>query len=604
MRYTLVLVGLFVTSLFLSCNKTVKQEVWANDILGNPEYQAISYGGYRTMTRDTVPTIEELKEDLSLLSALGIKILRTYNTQQFSQAADLIEAIDQIQQEDPDFEMYVMLGVWIDCLNAWTDNPDHSAEDEENNKAEIDAAVALAKKYPGIIKIIAVGNEAMVHWATSYYVQPGVILKWVNYLQDLKSQGELDSRLWITSSDNFASWGGGDQSYHNEDLKKLIEAVDYVSMHTYPFHETHYNPEFWGVPLEQENNTMLQQIDSSMDRAIEFGKMQYMNVAKYIADLGVDKQIHIGETGWSTKTNSFFGKDGSAAADEYKQKLFHDGIRDWTDSEGISCFFFEAFNEKWKDGSHPNGSENHFGLFTIDGQAKYLLWDEVDQGIFEGLSRNGNPILKTYGGNKDNLMKDVFSPPLSREMGMLSILTVNGQRNTTDRVTEEVYVILDPSKDPEKSIHMTYPSAPISLNPWEGTSSIELLDNQLIEVKTPDQGWWGCGLQIQANGFGEDLTAFANGRIHFDIKGETNATFQIGFQTGTFNEGDQTNNFILFGPEQKFKLTADWQSFSIPVEELNHNADLSDVTSLLYMRGDEGSDGGTINLRNIWYSKT
>jgi hypothetical protein len=43
----------------------------------------------------------------------------------------------------------------------------------------------------------------MVKWATSYYVQPSVILKWVNHLQELKKV-KLDANLWITSSDNFA----------------------------------------------------------------------------------------------------------------------------------------------------------------------------------------------------------------------------------------------------------------------------------------------------------------------------------------------------------------------------------------------------------------
>ena len=36
-----------------------------------------------------------------------------------------------------------------------------------NNEEEINRAIALANKYPDIIKIIAVGNEAMVKWATS-----------------------------------------------------------------------------------------------------------------------------------------------------------------------------------------------------------------------------------------------------------------------------------------------------------------------------------------------------------------------------------------------------------------------------------------------------
>ena len=50
---------------------------------------------------------------------------------------------------------------------------------------------------------------------------PNVILKWVTHLQDLKKYGELSSDLWITSSDDFASWGGGDPSYRTPDLEKF-----------------------------------------------------------------------------------------------------------------------------------------------------------------------------------------------------------------------------------------------------------------------------------------------------------------------------------------------------------------------------------------------
>jgi len=109
-------------------NKQEKVSITAKDILGNPDYLAISYGGYRTKDRANQPTIQQLKEDLKLLHAMGIRILRTYNVQpELPHAANVLEAIHQLKNEDESFEMYVMLGAWIDCLNAWTDKaPNHN----------------------------------------------------------------------------------------------------------------------------------------------------------------------------------------------------------------------------------------------------------------------------------------------------------------------------------------------------------------------------------------------------------------------------------------------------------------------------------------------
>ena len=274
--FQILLIPLALMMIF-ACNKSDMNSKTADDLLGNPEYPAISYGGYRENSRAYVPTVEQIKEDMRILHAMGIRFLRTYNTQQYKDAENLLKAIREIRKADPRFEMYVMLGAWIDCKDAWTDSPDHTQEDEENNAAEINAAVRMANAYPEIVKVIAVGNEAMVHWATSYFVEPGVILKWVEYLQDLKQKGELPASVWITSSDNFASWGGGDSSYHKPDLEKLIRAVDYISMHTYPFHDSHYNPEYWQVPAEDQLLDPEKQIEQAMERAIDYARNQYEN---------------------------------------------------------------------------------------------------------------------------------------------------------------------------------------------------------------------------------------------------------------------------------------------------------------------------------------
>jgi exo-beta-1,3-glucanase (GH17 family) len=391
---------------------TNQKEVTAKDILGNAEYQAISYEGYRQKTRGIQPTIGQLKEDLKILSAMGIRILRTYNVRDtLPHASNLLKAIHELKAADPSFKMYVMLGAWIDCKNAWTDQaPDHDVE-SEHNEAEISRAVALANQYPDIVKVLAVGNEAMVKWAASYYVQPSVILKWVNYLQSLKTAGKLPKSLWITSSDDFASWGGGDTSYHTEDLAKLIKAVDYISMHTYPYHNTHYNPEFWRIPQTDTALSKVGKVDAAMVRARDFAIAQYRAVEKHMKSVGADKPIHIGETGWASLSDGFYGPDGSRATDEYKQGKYYKLMRDWTNASGVSCFFFEAFNEPWKDANNPMGSENHFGLFGIEGQAKYALWELVDQGVFKSLTRDGHPVTKTYHGDLRKLLDEVMVPP-------------------------------------------------------------------------------------------------------------------------------------------------------------------------------------------------
>jgi len=404
----------------LSCGQNRKEEkvmhtqkqIIAKDILGNPDYQAISYGGYRKKSRDSQPTIPQLKEDMKILSAMGVKVIRTYNVQpKLPHASNILKAITELKKEDDNFEMYVMLGAWIDCLNAWTDRvPNHNVE-SPNNAGEIDRAVALANQYPEIVKVIAVGNEAMVKWATSYYVQPDVILKWVNHLQDLKVEGKLSKDLWITSSDDFASWGGAEDQYHVKTLEDLVKAVDYISMHTYPYHNTHYNPEFWHVPNAHKGMPDITKIELAVERAIKFSQKQYDSVASYMKSLGVKKPIHIGETGWASVSSDLYGDNGSRATDEYKQGLFHQQMRARTNRVGRACYYCEAFNEQWKDALNSKGSENHFGLFTIDGKAKYPIWDLVDKGVFEGLTRDGNSITKTYDGNKADLLKDVLVPP-------------------------------------------------------------------------------------------------------------------------------------------------------------------------------------------------
>ena len=419
MKYTrhLLLIALIFNLCFClgSCKDKKMNELPVNknksaaEFLGHSEYRAMSYGGYRTLTRDDQPSLSQIKEDLKILSAIGVKVIRTYNLQ-LDQAHNILKAIRALKMEEASFEMYVMLGLWIECENA-RQSPNHGAEDIAVNTAEIERAIIYSNQYPDIVKIIAVGNEAMVHWQADYFVLPSVILKWVNHLQKLKTEHKLPSELWITSSDNFASWGGGDAAYHNEDLTALVKAVDYISLHTYPFHDTHYNSSFW---LESQKNIehldAKVRIELAVQSAVDYAVFQYQAVESYVETLGVQTPIHIGETGWATASENLYGTSGTQAADEYKQALYYQKMSDWTIANGVSCFYFEAFDEPWKDAPRPRGSENHFGLIDVEGTLKYALWDEYDSGVFKGMTRDDKPLKKSFNGAFEEMFSTVKLP--------------------------------------------------------------------------------------------------------------------------------------------------------------------------------------------------
>ena len=107
-RLKLLLISVALTASF-SCSEkstdvetTKNKEVTAKIILGNPAYQAICFGGYRERSRDIQPTVNQLKEDVKILSAMGIKILRTYNVQ-LPHATTLLKAIRELKKRRSEF---------------------------------------------------------------------------------------------------------------------------------------------------------------------------------------------------------------------------------------------------------------------------------------------------------------------------------------------------------------------------------------------------------------------------------------------------------------------------------------------------------------------
>jgi exo-beta-1,3-glucanase (GH17 family) len=381
-----------------------------DELLGNNDYPAICYSGHRKVPRsvENTPSLEETKEDLKILSAMGYKLIRMYNTTIYPHTERTLQAIRELKEADPDFEMYMMMGVWIQCKNAYTNGTDHNVEDVELNPKETEKAIELAAEYPDIVKIIAVGNEAMVTWQ-AHFVPAYTILKYVKVLKEARAEGKFPANILITTSDNWAALGG-EERYRSDDLADLMREMDYLSLHTYAFHDTFYNHGLqWGPLPDEADLKPEEQVAKAVERAIAEQKIQYKAVEDYLKSIDVDKEIHIGETGWASLDNSHYGPDGTHAAYEYTSSVFYDAAMEWVRGENITCCYFEAFDEPWKS-EGTAGSEGHFGLFTVDGKVKYMLWDLVDAGTFKGLSRGGNPVTKTHGGDKGVVLKKLHPP--------------------------------------------------------------------------------------------------------------------------------------------------------------------------------------------------
>ena len=337
--------------------------------MGNPDYPAISYGGYRETSRTEQPTLDQLKEDMRILHAMGIRFLRTYNVQ-LPHAGNVVQAIAELKQEDPDLrDVRDARALGSIAPARGQAPPNHAEQDYEANEAEIDRAVALAQQY----------RHRQGHRRRQRGHGPlgRLVLRGAGRHPALgqppagpEVQGDLPADLWITSSTTSPLGAVAERSTTTPTSTALIQAVDFVSMHTYPFHDTHYNPTS-GRPKGE--GLRHQRGGGAMARALAYSQNQYAQVVNYVRRIDADKSVHIGETGWASVSDGFYGPEGSRAADELKQALFHQGMRNWTQS-GISCFYFEAFNEPWKSAANPTDSENHFGLFKVDGEAKHALW--------------------------------------------------------------------------------------------------------------------------------------------------------------------------------------------------------------------------------------
>lgn len=291
---------------------------------------AICYSGFRQGQQPggIYPSYDEVKEDLLILRE-NWKYLRLFDCDEHAQTV-----LDVISKEKLDFK--IMLGAYIEAeMNnfgcPWGGgeySEDQLKLNQIKNLKKIKKLVQFGNDYPEIIFSLSVGNEACVDW-TDHYVPVSHVIEYVNLVKKSAKQP-------VTFCENYLPW--------LNKLESLAKVVDFISIHTYPVWEYKY-----------------------IHESLEYTKDNFYSVAhKY-----PDKPVIITEAGWSTNSN---GRGiNPEAVNEMNQKTYYEDLMQWTGSENILTFVFEAFDEDWKGSHHPLEPEKHWGLYYNDRTPKRVM---------------------------------------------------------------------------------------------------------------------------------------------------------------------------------------------------------------------------------------
>ncbi|MBI1753880.1 MAG: glycosyl hydrolase [Acidobacteria bacterium] len=271
---------------------------------------AICYSGYRLgqhPDRQAFPTEAQVLDDLRILER-NWRLIRVYGADRHSR--DVLAVIRKHR-----LNLRVMLGIWL------SGKPGKEAE----NQRQIAYGIHLAKAFPEAVAAVNVGNEALVSWSDHRMPEEAM----VECVRQVKGSVACP----VTVADDFLYW--------IQPGNKLLPLIDFITLHSYPL---------WGH----------QDIEEGLPSTVS----KYDQVRK----LYPGKTIVFGEVGWASYTEPH-AQHVPGAGSESKQKRYYEEINAWAKNQGVTAFFFEAFDEPWKG----QGTEGHWGVFSVDRKAKPVV---------------------------------------------------------------------------------------------------------------------------------------------------------------------------------------------------------------------------------------
>lgn len=226
---------------------------------------------------------------------------------------------------DRELPLGVVVGAWI------------AADAEDENRAEVSAAIALAQSYPDQVIAVAVGNETQVFWSGHRSDRSSLI----GYIRAVRAAVAQP----VTTADDYNFW-------NKPESHAVADEVDFILLHAYAM---------WN--------------GKTLDEAVPWTATTVAGIRK--EHPGVP--IALGETGWATELNPEGDevKHIKAPAGEEQQKTFYRAFSSWAEGADLPYFYFEAFDEPWKGSPDPREVEKHWGLYNVDRTPKAALRGEA-----------------------------------------------------------------------------------------------------------------------------------------------------------------------------------------------------------------------------------
>ncbi|CAN5161952.1 hypothetical protein BH11PSE9_BH11PSE9_16570 [soil metagenome] len=527
----------------------------------SPEFtarKAVAYSPYRTATSsaglaaETIPAAN-IKQDLDLLVAAGFGMIRLFDS-----SDKVAKATLQVIRANA-LDIKVQLGIYV------------QSGDEVFNQAEIARGVALANQFNDIVLAVSVGNENMVVWSFNK-VDPAVMAGYLG-----KVRGQIAQP--VTTDDNYLFWASAPTV--------VTDTIDFASVHTYTELDTVFVPDEWD--WQQKAVPAAQRAAAMMDAAIAQARVQYDAARTHLDRKGLGSMpMTIGETGWNAVDLGTL----AFRAHPVNQKMYYDRLTTWanegkTGAGPKAIFYFEAFDEPWKQG------DDKWGLFNVQRQARYVI-------------QKLNPPSATWvyePGNYTDADALYFVPPV-----------VNAA------ITESRYTLYSDAPlgaselrptglrwDPFDGTTVAAPEVLGTAAPGDGTASI------MITPQPKDYGWGFLNQSATTPPTTANLSNFAaSGSLHFSIKTTYPGKSEIGVSSDTQDRVLQEAYLQIGNGDYGYCNTGTWCQVTIPLSALqaaNPKLDLSLVMSRFiiadrYAKTGKGSNGTTpLGIDAIYCSK-